>query len=354
MILLGLLLMPFVVGAVAFLVTDTTISWKEYALMTAISAVVAFGGYQIAKYGAMQDTEHWNGHITDKRAGTTSCCHCHQECTGYDKKGNCNGYRTVCPHTIDYYWLVDVSTGDTLGPGCVHQSSAPGWYSDAYIGEPAAVAKNYTNYLKADPDSLMTPGLQEHMDGIPVFPEIYGMYHVKRVISQGVPIPTTWQKTLDDMNDRLGAKHQVDVLILLTSSKDPEFAKAVEAKWLYGPKNALTVVLGVPDGQNIEWARVVSLSEVNTLKIEIRDELPGNVLNDPAILPFIEKQIVTHFTRTPMAEYEYLATAAKPTTGWTIFLYFLNLLVICGLAYWMHKEDLFGDERYLSRKKKRL
>lgn len=319
--------------------------------MTAASSVIALGGYQIAKYGAMQDTEHWNGHITDKRDGTTSCCHCHQECTGHDKKGNCNSWRTVCSHSIDYYWLVDVSTGDTLGPGCVHQSSAPDWYSGARIGDPAAVARTYTNYLKADPDSLMTPGLEEHLEAVPGFPEIYGMYHVKRVISNGVSVPRGWQDSLDKMNDRLGAKHQVDILVMLTPKKDPEFAKAVEAKWLYGPKNALTIILGVPDGRNIEWARVVSLSEVNALKIEIRDELPGKPLDDAAILPFIERQVVTHFTRTPMSEYEYLATAAKPTTGWTIFLYILNLLVIIGLSVWMHKEDVFGDERYLSRQK---
>jgi hypothetical protein len=356
MILLGLLLMPFIIGAVAFLVTDSTISWKEYAVMTVASSLIALGGYQIAKYGAMRDTEHWNGHITDKRDGTTSCCHCHEECdTCYDSDGNsysCN-CKTVCSHTIDYYWLLDVSTGDALGDGCIHQSSAPDWYDAAYVGEPAAVSRDYTNYLKADPDSLMTPGLEEYMGSVPAFPEIYGMYHVKRVITNGVSVPRGWQDALNEMNDRLGAKHQVDILIVLTPKKDPEFARAIEAKWLYGPKNALTIVLGVPDGQNIEWARVVSLSEVNALKIDIRDELPGKSLNDAAILPFIENQVVTHFTRTPMSEYEYLATAARPTKGWTIFLYILNLLVIIGLSVWMHKEDIFGDERYLARKAKR-
>ena len=351
MILLGLLAIPFVVGGAAYLLSDATISWKEYAAMVAVSMLIAFGGYQLAKYGAMADVEHWNGHITAKNDGTVSCCHCHQECSSYDEDGNCESWEEVCSHNHDYYWLLDISTGDTIGEQCTPQSPAPEWYEDAYVGEPAAVAHTYTNYLKADPHSLMTPGLEEHLDAVPVLPEIYGMYHVKRVIQHGVATPHGWQDELDKMNDRLGATYQVDILVLLTDRSDPQFAKAVEAKWLYGPKNALTIVLGAPDGKTIEWSRVVSLSDVNELKINIRDELPGKTLADPAILPFIENEVKVHFTRTPMEEYAYLATAARPTKGTTIFLYIFNFIIVIGMAYYAHHNDVFGDERYLRRRR---
>lgn len=346
MILLGLLALPFVVGACAYLLTKTTITLKEYALMTVLSALVGFGGYQIAKYGAMQDVEHWNGHITNKRHDSRSCCHCSDVCDSHDEDGNCTSSHEECSHFRDYYWLLDVSTGDELGDSCTHQSTAPGWYTKAYKGEPAAVARHYTNYLKADPESLMTPEAEKYLDQVPPFPEVYGLYHVQRVLSKGVNVPPNWQKDLDEMNKVLGPQYQVDVLLLVTKNKDPMFAKSVEAKWLYGPKNAVTVVIGAPDGKTIDWARVVTLSEVEKLKIEIRDELPGKALDDPKILPFLQHEIKTAYSRTPMAEYEYLATAAKPTTGWTVALYLLNLCLIIGLAVWMHQKDVFGDERW--------
>lgn len=313
--------------------------------MTVVSALIAVGGYQVAKWGAMQDTEHWNGRISAKRHGTTSCCHCHTVCDFRDEDGNCTMSHEECDHFEDYYWLLDVSTGDTLGDGCTNQSTAPGWYAKAYKGEPASVERTYTNYLKADPDSLMTPLAEQYLDQVPSFPDVHSMYKVNRVISQGVPVPKTWQKDLDEMNADLGAKYQVDLVVMLTKNKDPDFAKSVEAKWLYGPKNAVTVIMGVPDKQKVEWARVVTMSNVETMKIELRDGLPGKELASPEILPFIEKEVRAQYHRTPMAEFEYLSSDVEPTTGMTWGLYIFNLLVIIGLAYWMHKEDVFDGRR---------
>lgn len=356
MILLTLMFIPFLVGAVAHF-TQGTITKKEFALMLAISSLVTWGGYELAKLSAMMDTEHWSGRITAKRHGSVSCCHCHQECdTCYstDANGNSTSYdcncHTVCSHSIDWYWLLDVSTGDTLGHSCVHQDDAPGWYQKAYKGEPATVARTYTNYLKADPDNLMTPQAEKYVDQVPEFPQLHGAsaapYHVKRVLSTGgVKVPKGWQKQLDEMNADLGHKYQIDLLFMVTKIKDPDFAKAVEAKWLYGPKNAVTIILGVPDGETIEWARVVTLSEVNVFKIEMRDELPGKKLSDPSILPFVEQEVKEQYTRTPMAEYEYLASDVQPETWMLVLLHILNLLIMGGLIAWMHKEDVFGSDR---------
>ena len=348
MILFGLLAMPFVVGAVAYLITKTTITWKEYLLMTVISGGVAFGGYQLAKWGAMRDFEHWNGRITKKNHGTEGCCHCYQVCNGYDKDGNCTSYRTECDHLFDYYWSVNINTGDTLHDGCNGWGITPEWWEKAYVGEPAAVEHGYQNYLRADPDSLMTPAAEQYLDQVPERPKVTGWYRVKRVISHGVAVPKNWQKDLDEMNADLGNKYQVDLLVIVTKLKDSAFAESVKAKWLYGAKNGVTVILGVPDGQEIAWARVVTLSDVEALKIEIRDELPGKRLSDPEILPFIRKEIETQFTRTPMAEYEYLASAVTPSFWMTVGLYLGNLVIIIGLAIWMHREDVFGDEGWQS------
>lgn len=347
MILFGLLLIPFVIGAITYFAFNATITAKEYVLMVVVSGLVGVGGYEIAKWGAMQDTEHWNGRITAKRDGGRSCCHCTTVCDSRDEDGTCTSSHEECQHNIsgDWYWLLDVSTGDTLGNSCIHQSSAPSWYSKAYKGEPAAVERRYTNYLKADLDSLLTPASEKYIQSVPSFPSIHGVYKVDRVISRDVPVPPSFNAELDEMNARLGSTYQIDVLVLLTKNKDPDFARSVEAKWMYGPKNAVTIVMGVPDGKTIEWARVITLSRVERMKIEMRDGLPGMSLADPTIFGFIENEIKTQYKRTPMGEFEYLASDVEPTTGMTIFLYIFNLLVVIGMAYWMHKEDVFGRRK---------
>jgi hypothetical protein len=82
------------------------------------------------------------------------------------------------------------------------------------------------------------------------------------------------------------------------------------------------------------------------LKIRARDEMPGMKLTDSTeVLPYIEQLVIEEFERTPMAEYEYLASNAQPSTGGTIFLWILGLLLAIGGSYVMINVDLFNEER---------
>lgn len=356
--LLGLLIIPLLVGGAMFLIYKTTITWKEFLLMEVASIAVLVGGFFFARWGALQDVEHWNGRITKKNHGTMHCCHCRQECCGRDKKGNCNCWREVCAHTHDYYWSLSVSTGDTVVVEDCEPwaSSVPKAWTNARIGEPASVAHRFTNYLLADPDSLMHEGAhEEFLNQVPNFPRIHGHYKVNKVIPHGVNLSKQWELGLREMNADLGASKQVDITLLVTKVADPAFAEAVEVKWMYGPKNALIIVAGSPKGKTFEWVRVVSLSRVERLKIELRDKLQGMSLTDPeAGLSMIRKLVSAHFERTPMAEWEYLASSAKPKTWMIILLYILGFVGSVALGFVMHTKDVFGDEGFSSKFNTRL
>ena len=342
MVLFGLILVPFAVGAAAYLFLHETVSVKEYLILTAVSCACAWGLYEIATFAAMRDTEHWNGRIEKKNEGTQSCCHCRSECVSYDKKGSCQSYRQVCDHFQDYYWTLDLSTGDTVGVSCDTGSSPPKWWKEAKKGAPAAVEKSYTNYLKADPDSLMLPAeAEQYLDRVPGFPEIKNYYQVDKVLSDGsVNVPSSLRKGLAEMNADLGARYQVDVVLVLTSLKDPLYASAVEYKWTKGPKNAVTIVMGV-EGDRVMWSRVVTLSKVEVLKVELRDKLPGMSLSGSEILGTIRSEIQTQFHRTPMAEFEYLATDVRIPWWLTFLAYFFDFAIVTGLLFYMHNRRTF-------------
>jgi len=345
MSLIGLLLVPIVIGGAAFFFLRATISWKEFLVQMAASVLLIVGTWALARWGAMQSTEHWNGRITAKDNGTQGCCHCRTVCDSTDKDGNCTSSHIECDHIMDYWWSADVSTGDVLNDGCNGGPADPEWWTKAYIGEPASVPHTYTNYLKADRESIITHDVPESEIGsVPDFPEVHSWYKVSKVITHaGARAPRHWQSELLDLNADLGNKRQVDVIVLLTKRKDPEFAFAVEAAWLYGPKNSLNVVMGT-DGQKITWARVVTISEVENLSISLRDGLQGMALNDPTVIPFIRAEVDKKFHRTPMEKYEYLASAASPEGWWLFWLYVLAIGISGGLTWYMHREDVFGDE----------
>lgn len=362
--LLGLLLVPIAIGGLAFYFLKTTISWKEFLLQMGGSVLLIGCAFLIARCGSLLDTEHWNGRITKKTKGDEHCCHSYrcncQTCTTTDSKGNISTYTCNCQtcymHSEDYWWKLKVSTGDTVSDSCESDDTDPKWWRNANVGDPATIPHSYQNYLKADPESLFTHNTahKEYLADVPAdgIPEVYGRYQAKKVIERGVKAPKGWDHELREINADLGSKKQVDLLVYLTKVKDPDYAWAVEEKWLYGPKNALIVVLGVPDHKTISWVRVVTISRIEDLKVEVRDTLQGKSLDDPNIMPFLRDVVKRKFHRTPMGEFEYLASAAAPS-GWALaLLYFLAIITSVGLTVLMHKEDVFGDERWINRRQR--
>jgi hypothetical protein len=253
----------------------------------------------------------------------------------------CSGYREECDHFQDYYWSLESTLGDIPVESCEpHSSQVPLAWASAYVGEPATVSHTYTNYLKADRESLFVHKELEHFK-VPELPEVYGYYRANPVLGDAA-VPGEWQTALREINADLGASHQVDVKVLTTRVQDPTYAQAVEARWLYGPKNSVTIVLGI-EGTKITWARVVTFSKVENLKVFLRDELQGKTFEDDVPL-IIRRAVSQMFRRTAMSDYEYLARAAQPSTGWLVFLYVLGTAISVGIAVYMHKHDVFGEE----------
>lgn len=361
MSLLGLLLVPIGITIASAFWLKHTITLKESLAQLAVVTLVIVTGFFIARHFGLSDIEHYHGRITQKLHGSQKCCHCRQVCDGYrnvktcsahDNKGNCTshstrrectGYHEECDHHRDYWWALQTTIGRIPVDDCEsRESQTPTLWADARLGEPATLPHEYKNYLKADPESLLVHDVKsKYIDAVPAYPNIYSLYKVNPIVSDGPPIPASWPDAIRDLNADLGASKQVDVTVLLTSVQDPTYAQAVEAKWLYGPKNSMSVVLGV-QGDAVAWARVVTISRVEKLKIDLRDGLQGRQLSDD-IPAMIRAAVATSFRRTPMAEFEYLAHTASPPTGWLIFLYILGAALGCGLTAWLHREDVFGN-----------
>lgn len=344
MTFLIVLLIPIIISGGAFFLLKETVTWKEFLLQLVLGAAACGVAWQTAKWGALQDTEHLNGRVTAKVNGTQKCCHCTDVCVARNKKGDCTKSKEKCDHSRDYYWDLETSVGKIPIENCRGLDIAPGVWVEAKIGEPASVAHHYTNYLLADPDSLMVHAeIERHAQQVPDYPSIYSKYKVDHVLGD-VPASSALQQSLREMNADLGAPNQVDITLLLTSIQDPTYAQAVEAKWLYGPKNSFTIVAGV-NQQTVTWVRVVTFSKVERLKVEVRDSLQGLSIDDPRFIATIREKVGSEFRRTKMADFEYLASTASPKGGYLALIILFELILSTGLAYWAHVKDIFGDER---------
>jgi hypothetical protein len=340
-----LILIPLVISGGSFVIFKTTITWKEFLLQLGGAMLTLLLGWQLAKWGSLRDTEHLNGRITRKDEGTQHCCHCHDVCDARNKKGSCTSSHEVCSHSHDYHWELQTTVGEIDVEDCSGYDDPPDTWVDARVGEPAAIEHSFNNYLLADPDSLFVHETMDKFVGaVPSYPKVFKLYRVNHVIGQNVEVPNGWQDAFREMNADLGAPNQVDITVVLTNISDPTYAQALEAKWLYGPKNSLNIVMGVGGG-TIQWVRVVTFSRVEMLKVRLRDQLQTLKLDDPRVLQIIRTEIASGFKRTHMADFEYLARTAQPK-GWALaMLYVFSILLSIGLTYLMDKYDVFGDER---------
>jgi len=345
--LIGLILVPLAICIAGAALWPKRITWKEMLIGMGIGVVVALAGFYIARYAALSDTEHWNGRISAKTHGSQPCCHCRDVCDSRDKNGNCTSSHEVCSHLQDYWWSLEVNTGDTIPIDYCepNENTVPASWTAAYVGEPAAVKHRYLNYLRADPDSLVRKFADEKMlNSVPEFPLIYDFYKVSKVVGGG--LPPEWDKGLREINADFGNSKQVDVTLVVTNNPSPTWADALEAAWLYGPKNSLNIVVGITKDGVFDWVRVVTISKVEDVKIGLRDGLKGLKTTDWEQGLKIIRSEVSKFHRTPMAEYEYLMSAASPSTGVLIFLYIFITLASCGLVWWAHGHDIFGNEGF--------
>ena len=368
--LLPLLLIPLAVAGFFFFILKSTITWQEFLLMVGVGVLAAVGGYFLARWGGMQDTEYWNGRITAKDHDTIKCCHCRMvcdryedRCTSRDKKNNCTSTsrecvseHEECDHIHDEEWTLRVNTGDTVtamtcaAPG----TPAPSAWVAAKIGDAASVAHRYTNYLLADPDSLFRSTITEEQKKlIPTYPGIRGLYKRQPVVHKGIPELQEWSRLLFEVNADLGGAKKIDITMLVTDSSDRTYAQTVEAAWIYGPKNSLNIIAGT-DGKVFTWVEVVSISPCETLKVELRDALEGFPLNKPKEgVALISSLAATHFDKISMEEFKHLAPKAK-VKGWKLWLlYLLVLAVSIGIGIWCHREDVFGTEGFSFRRRRR-
>jgi hypothetical protein len=330
---------------VAWFWLKTTITTKEFLLQLGAGVAIVIASWFIAKYAAILDTEHLNGRILAKDHGTQHCCHCRDVCDSKDKDGKCTSSHEECDHSWDYYWHLKTSVGLINVEDCSGWDIAPSIWKQARIGEPAAVSNTYQNYLLADPESLFVhKDMGKFLGSIPKYPKIYDLYKVDHVIGLGVHVPEGWQDYFRELNADFGAAKQVDVTVVLTTINDPTYAQSLEAKWLYGPKNSITIVMGV-EGQTIKWVRGVTISRVEDLKIHLRDNLQTLELNDPKVLSTIRQGVAQEFHRTSMSEFAYLMDSAQPK-GWALFLLIvIQLIASLGLTFLTHTKDIFGEER---------
>lgn len=161
------------------------------------------------------------------------------------------------------------------------------------------VAKPYLDHLEK------VPGITEHSAGI-------GPWMSHRIITKGVQVPATWKEMmngeLNKLNGTLGPSKEINVVMYVVGTPNREFMTALDAHWVHGRKNQLTIIVGSTTFPNIEWVDVIDFWSMKPeIRINLRDQLEKFSLDDPRFMQVIKERIQTDWQRREMKTFEYLS-----------------------------------------------
>jgi hypothetical protein len=292
------------------------------------------------------DSEIWNGQIISKYRETVPCDHSYQcncvttnNCSGSGSTYSCYS-QTICQtcyeHPHDYDWVLNTSIGKINIDRVDSQGViTPNRWTIAKIGEPVAQRHIFTNLVKGAQLSLFN-STEDQVNSkfktlIPTYPDrVYDYYRINRALAVGVKVPDLemWNTQISDILRYLGPKKQANIIVLFVNTNDPKYELALKQAWLNGKKNDVVIILGTTHYPKLDFVRIMSWTDNQMFKIQLRDQLSKfENIDRNAFMQIINDETMKDFKRKHMKDFKYLENEIYPDT-WAIILAMLWVIFV--------------------------
>ena len=316
-----ILLFPLLWPWVAKKIWHADITWQEMVINILIVVAACVTVWQMGRFSKMEDVEIWNGAVISKEQERVSCEHSYSCNCRTDSKGSSSC--DICyEHLNDWNWVVRSTAGDfNIDRIDRRGSKEPPRWTVVQFDQPVALAKPYDNYVKAAPMSIFHEQREtekQFASMIPPYPSgIHDYHYVNRVIPVNVTIPDIidWNTHLAMTLRSLGPTKQVNVVLVFVNTSNPLYADALNRAWLGGKKNDVVVVIGTTQYPKIDWVRVLSWTDEEIFKVQLRDAVfDQKTVDKTQTMSIISTHIVQTFKRKSMKDFEYLKDEIQPDT----------------------------------------
>jgi hypothetical protein len=139
---------------------------------------------------------------------------------------------------------------------------------------------------------------------------------------------------LQRYNAQIGSWKQVHMLILVFKDQSVKAAIMQEGYWKGGNKNEFILCIGIRDTA-ITWAKVISWTEVDELKIRVEKEVQGMPFNLTGIVDYMAGQVKLKFQRKHFREFSYISVEPTMTAIWVTLV--ITILITVGLSIYTVK-----------------
>ena len=165
------------------------------------------------------------------------------------------------------------------------------------------------------------------------YPALKGHAQVS-ILGEAGPTQAAAEALLAKANAKLGHEHQARIFILVFRNQPIQAGILQESYWKRGNKNELVITLGVDELGKVQWAHVFSWTEVEELKIEIRDYVSGLAeLNLVDVVKTVVPLVESKWERKHFADFSYLTV--EPPTWAVILTYLVTVFINLVLSLWI-------------------
>lgn len=331
---------------------------KELAAQSVLTISVLAALLIVSDMAVMGDTKIVNGEVTEKEPRKRSCpigwvSYPDSHCTHYftrtvkvgescstDTKGNrsCTDitetqYNYIYAWERRYFVHSDVPETFEIDRTDPQGVRTPDRFASVNLGDPVAVERYFTNYIRGASSTLLRDDVTEPADVS--YPRVYDHYRADRVIYAGVSedpgFVAAWNASLAEVNrDLRGAG--ANAIVILTA-EPAAYAQRVARAWEAHNINDIVVVIGVDpaDPRSVRWADTRSWSSQSLVNVLITDRILALGRVDPeAINLAILESARGSFRPREMSEFEYLKDDI-PLPWITIVLALLTIFVFTPL-----------------------
>lgn len=375
MIWLALVIPIFAIVICLIFFTKKMAPW-EYALLFFVPLLTIFAGKQASVMSQVQDTEYWNSYVTKATYYEYWNEYIHKTCseqirTGTDSKGNAT-YTTRyydCSYVESHppYWEIKDNMGQIMHvPASYYGQLCKQWGNQTFIDM-------HRSYHTVDGNAYATSFTGKFEDIFPIceshtyenriqcsksvfnFQEVDSITQKKYQLFKypkdetftynpilGYSDPKASLK-LQRFNAQYGATKKLHMLLLVYKDQPIDAAIMQENYWKGGNKNEFILCVGLY-GNRIDWARVISWTDVEDLKIRVARKVKEmNTFNADSIINYMASETSTHFVKKSFKDFSYITV--EPTMQATVITFIITLLVSIGLVIFTVKNEFnLGDK----------
>jgi len=332
-----------------------------------ISCLIMTGAFYAGKGSKTGDTEILNGEVIRKDRVHDSYvrsyqCNCY---TTTDSEGHSTEHCSTCyedHYTVD--WTCSTNIGKYTIKALdetskrVYNSPDPQRWVIIKPGDPVSGSHNYTNYIKAVPETLFRPASEsikaKYVGQLPAYPgSVYDFYHVDRVLPVGVRVPDlrAWNDKLSEALKKLGPQKQANAVIVLTKYDSDDYFFALQDEWKNGKKNDIVVVVGAPNfPAKASWVRIMALTRDEIFQVKLRDRIQAmETLTADGVVEAIRDEGFATFKRKSMKDFQYLDAEIDPPDWLMNLMSTLITIAYAGFLIYIYRQgrlNSYGMPRY--------